>query len=121
MPKRDVERFAELLIKLVRDEAVASCKALTSPESNAPEAQRWRRGGAPSEDVIADIVDATLFELLSAIDCGALPLKFVSTDGRAVSLEKEGKGEMAGSYMMSGGWRQRFSRELVVDDLADLE
>lgn len=121
MSKRDIERFAELLIKLVRDEAIGSCRSLTSPSSNAPEAKRWRRGNVPSEEVIADIVDATLFELLNAIDCGDLPLSFVASKGREISLEQEGKGEMAGSYMMSGGWRQRFSNELVVDDLADLE
>ena len=121
MPKRDVETFAELLIRLVRDGAISSCKALASGDSPAPEAKRWRaKSAAPSEEVIADIVDATIFEFLNAIDSGELNLKFTAPRGRTFSLTQEGKGEMGGWYMMTNGWRHRFSKELVMDDLADL-
>lgn len=121
MSKRDVERFAEQLIRLVRDEAISGCKSITKPDAKSPVARRWKaRGAVPSEEVIADIVDSTLFELLNAIDCGDLDLRFVLANGRVISLEEEGEGEMGGSYMMTGGWRQRFSKELVTDDFADL-
>ena len=61
-----------------------------------------------------------MFSLLHAIDQGVLRLKFVSSTGREVDLTEEGKGELSGWYMGSGGWRAMFSEERYVDDFADL-
>jgi hypothetical protein len=71
--------------------------------------------------VIPDAVDETVFNLLHAIDQGALRLRYVTSDGRQVDLTEEGLGELAGWYMGSGGWRALFSAERYVDDFADLD
>jgi hypothetical protein len=45
----------------------------------------------------------------------------MSTSGREVDLTEEGKGELAGWYEGSGGWRAMFAEERYVDDYADLK
>jgi len=70
--------------------------------------------------MIPDSIDEAVFQLLHAIDEGLLRLKYVSDSGREVDLRIEGGGELAGWYMMSGGWRAMFSNERFVDDFSDL-
>ena len=123
MPIAEIEEFAEVLVRRVRDASVQSCDALLEPQANSPVAQRLRQLGATASDlkvVIPDVVDETVFSLLQAIDQGTLRLKFLSGSGREIDLTEEGLGELSGWYMGSGGWRAMFSKERFVDDFADL-
>jgi hypothetical protein len=107
----------------VRDASVHDCDGTLQVDAGGPVAERWRNSGAsPSElkVLVPDVVDETVFNLLNAIDGGELRLKFVSSSGREIDLTEEGKGELGGWYMGSGGWRALFSTERYVDDFADL-
>jgi hypothetical protein len=123
MPSREIEEFARALVRQVRDASIRSCDGLLQPQASSPVALRWKSVGAPASHVgviVPDVVDDTMFSLLHAIDQGVLRLKFVSSTGREVDLTEEGKGELSGWYMGSGGWRAMFSEERYVDDFADL-
>ena len=122
MPSGEIEEFAKLLMREVRDQAIRGNDALLEPHARSPVAMRWRQAGSPDvvKTVIPDVVDEVLFRLLNAIDQGALRLKFVSSSGKDVDLTEEGLSELAGWYMGSDGWREAYSEERFVDDLADL-
>lgn len=115
------ERFARLLMSEVRDMAIASCDSQLAPGGLSPVARRWAeaaRSGGPDaiRTAIPDIVDDVLFHLLNAIDLGELPLALRAPDGSSESLDESG--ELAGLFMMTGGWRE-LSRERFHDDFAD--
>jgi hypothetical protein len=125
----EVEEFAKLLMRHVRDEAIASCDLSRNPNSNSVEAKRWRQkmeSGRTDEllaEIIPDCVDSTLFYLLHAIDEGLLQVSFRSRTGRMVDLVEAGESEMAG-WCACGGtddWRARFSKERFNDNLRDLD
>jgi hypothetical protein len=123
MPSPEIEEFAKILVRQVRDASVRSCDAVLRPHANSPVARRWRQLKAePAElgTLVPDAVDETVCGLLLAIDQGVFRLKFVSSSGREVDLAEEGLGELSGWYMGSGGWRALFSEERYVDDFADL-
>jgi hypothetical protein len=124
MPSPEIEEFARILVRQVRDIAIQSCDALLQPQANSPVAKRWReagwRGPGSMAAVIPDCVDTTVFYVLHAIDEGALGLGFVSSNGRTVDLTEEGGSELAGWYMGTGGWRAMYTEERFVDDFADL-
>lgn len=127
MLKAEIEEFAKVLVREVRDRSVASCDGQMNPESNSPVAKRWRQhlstdsSTALAKSMIPDCIDDALFHLLHAIDTGALHLSFVANDGSVVDLTNEGEGELSGWYMMSEeGWRSRFTEQRFADDLQDL-
>jgi len=123
MPSPEIEEFAKTLVRQVRDASVSNCDNLLTPQARSPVALRWKGLAASPSDlrtVVPDAVDQTMFCLLYAIDQGELRLKFVSDSGREVDLTEEGRGELAGWYMGSGGWRAMFSEQRYVDDFADL-
>jgi hypothetical protein len=127
MLRPEIEEFAKLLVREVRDRSVVSCDSQVKPESNSPIAKRWREAvsssppGALAGAMIPDCIDDALFHLLHAIDSGALRLSFVTASGKLVDLTGDGMGELAGWYMMGkDGWRSRYSQQRVVDDLEDL-
>jgi hypothetical protein len=70
--------------------------------------------------IIADAVDGALFHLLFAIDDEHMALSFRASGGEVVDLAKDGSSELAGWYMGSDGWRAQYSKELYIDDFADL-
>lgn len=118
MTRISVDDFAEALVRLVRDAAIANCDRLLSG-TKGPRAAAWNeaidddsRGGVAY--VIPDIVDETVYVLLRAIDEGALPLHFIP-DGESCDLTAEGRGELAGWYMGANGWRAQHSRERLND------
>lgn len=124
MPTPEVEEFAILLMRLVRDEAIASCEMKINPKCNSVDAKRWRQrmeSGSIDElleEIIPDCVDEVIFYLLHSIDEGMLPLSFSSSSGKCVDLSVAGKSEMAG-YCSGGGeddWRARFSKKRYNDD-----
>src|SRR6185503_7758683 len=122
MPSPEIEEFAKTLVRQVRDASVSNCDNLLTPQARSPVALRWKGLAASPSDlrtVVPDAVDQTMFCLLYAIDQGELRLKFVSDSGREVDLTEEGRGELAGWYMGSGGWRAMFSEQRYVDDFAD--
>jgi acyl-CoA reductase-like NAD-dependent aldehyde dehydrogenase len=124
MPSPEVEEFATLLMHRVRDAAIrVSDRTL---QENHAVAKRWRAameesGEATASVMIPDCVDETIYNLLRAIDEGALQVRFVASSGEVVDLSEEGKSELAGWFMGSEGWRRQFSQERFVDDFADLE
>lgn len=123
MPIPEIEEFAQILVRQVRDAAIRNCDALLLPQAGSPVARRWRQlGASPSEIgvVIPDAIDEAVFSVLQAIDQGLLRLKYVSRSGREIDLTEEGLGELSGWYMGSGGWRAMYSQERYVDDFSDL-
>jgi len=121
----EIEEFARILVRQVRDAAVRSCDQLLQPIAASPMAKRWKKavgdGQGPSPNaVIPDCVDQTVFHLLHAVDQGLLKLTFASSNGKNVDLAVEGLGELAGWYAGSGGWRAMYSAERFVDDFSDL-
>ncbi len=120
MSDRDLEDFARDLIKGVRDIAIANCDALSLAHAKSPAALRMKKIASQSviEAIVPDIVDQTLFALLDAIDQGLIPLSYRSPNGSLVDLTAEGKGELGGWYMGSGGWRAEYSSARFNDDCA---
>lgn len=119
--RQELERFAEGLMRLVRDRAIAGSDQLASGKMRGPTAERWRSVLSSDEareavkELIPDIVDRTLFELLNATDNDELPLGWQSSDGSCVSLETIGLGEMAGWFVGSPGLRHAYSLQRFFD------
>jgi len=123
---QDLTRFAELLIRLVRDRAIAACDQLADGQTRGPLGDRWRsivEEPAAREAVkalIPDIVDQTLAELLNALDNGILPLAWRREDNSCIPLEDLGQGEMEGWLMGRVGWRNSFSQQRFYNLFTDL-
>ncbi len=125
MPRRAIEELGILLVRHVRDVAIQSCDLQLLPHSQTPTAKRWRRaaipfnGHVPPQVLIPDCVDEAIYAFLRAIDQGLLPLSYVSENGETVDLVKEGRGELAARYMAKDGWRAKYSKERINEDVAD--
>lgn len=115
----ELQRFAEMLMQLVRDQAIAECDALASGRMGGAIGDRWRRLIADRrtrtavQELIPDIVDETLFRLLHALDNSDMPFRWRREDGSYVDLYDLGKSEMAGWLVGSDPdcWRARFSKQ----------
>ena len=124
MPQTEIEEFGRLLIKQVRDGAIASCDRNLQAGGADAISKRWQAAlsTSSSEEVlkvaIPDIVDAAIVELLRGIDQETLALAFTASNGATVDLPRDGLGELCGWFM--GEWRFKYSEERVVDDFADL-
>jgi hypothetical protein len=126
MPSPEIEEFAKLLVKYVRDESIKRNDRVLDAQHVV--AKRWQNASrhgdvkAISKILIPDIVDDTIFHLLHAIDQGLLELTFKAPNGKVVKLSEDGLGELAGWYMgSSDGWRGVYSKERFVDDFSDLK
>lgn len=123
MPRRAIEELGILLVRHVRDVAIQSCDMQLLPHSQTPMAKRWRRaaipfnGHVPPQVLIPDCVDEAIYAFLRAIDQGLLPLSYVSENGETVDLVKEGRGELAARYMAPDGWRAKYSKERINEDV----
>jgi hypothetical protein len=119
MPSPEVEEFAELLVKYVRDLSIQSNDAVLN--GNHILAKRWRNAGyfgsvkSIAKVLIPDIVDDTIFYLLHAIDDGGLQISFKASNGKVVNLTEDGLSELAGWYVGSDSFRERFSKERFTD------
>jgi hypothetical protein len=71
--------------------------------------------------LIADIVDDAISSLLYGVDDGLLKISFSASSGKVVDLNREGLGELAGRYTGSDGWRAMYTKERLVDYVADLK
>jgi len=126
MADPEMDRFADALMRRVRDRAIAECDRLAAGGGAGPSGQRWAAlvedDGARRalKELIPDIVDQTLFELLSAGDHDEIDLGWRRSDGSCVSLEELGSGELGGWLMGSGGWRAQFSTQRFFDPFGDL-
>ncbi len=123
MPTPEVEEFALALVRHVRDAAIRDFDVVLDPGGTSPMTKRCLAVvDKPSKlgEVIADAIDVTVFSMLRAIDEGALRLQYIAENGRAVELTEEGRGELGGWYMGSGGWRAMFSQQRYIDDFADM-
>jgi hypothetical protein len=124
--KQELERFADGLMRLVRDRAIKSCDQLASGSMVGPDGDHWRSLVKSKDakhalnELIPDIVDETLFQLLDAIDNEKLPLAWLNTEGMSVPFRDLGLGEMGGWLMGSPGWRHEYSSERFFDPLKDL-
>jgi hypothetical protein len=128
MPAPEIEEFAKLLVKEVRDRAILSCDSRLKKCFKGPIAKRWRANlrDKSSRDLaksmIPDCIDDALFYLLYAIDSGVLRLSFTASNGNVVDLTTDGLGELAGWLAMGkGGWKSHYSQQRFVDDFEDLE
>jgi hypothetical protein len=122
MPEdQDLRRFAESLVRLVRDPAIATCDRFLSRGYTGPGSERWRRCAEDAHcrdalsALIPDIVDQVLGAMLNSVDNGDMPLAWQRGDRSFVPLEDLGRGEMVGWFMGSPGWRDRFSEERFYD------
>lgn len=124
MPKSEIQEFAEILVRQVRDAAIQASDRCLSPTATHAIAKRWRDSAHTGQlepiakALIPDVVDETIFYLLHAVDEGSLQLSFTASDGKTVNLTKEGLSELAGWY--SGEWRGKHTKERFIDDFADL-
>lgn len=122
----ELQRFAEVLIRRVRDRAIAECDRLVSGGMAGPDGERWRNLIVSQEaaqavrEVIPEVVDETLFCLLDAIDSGRLPLGWRVSGDSFVGLDDLGLGDMAGCLMGSPGWRHEFSSQRCHDPFSNL-
>jgi len=122
----EIEEFAKTIVHLVRDAAIQSNDRALLPTAGYALAKRWKKAASEEspEDfarvLIPDIVDDTIFYLLQAIDEGSLRLAYTASNGTVVDLTTQGLGELAGWFTGSDGWVGTYSKELFIDDLADL-
>ncbi len=122
----ELEQFAKMLVERVRDASIQSNDMALRSTAVSPIAKRWAKAATEqrpfdfAHTVIPDVVDETVFALLQAIDEGLLRITWTAPDGKLVNLTAQGKGELSGWYIGSGGWRAMFSKERFVDDFADL-
>lgn len=115
--RAELHRFAEMLIRLVRDPSIDSCDALASRRMFGPTGERWRdlladrHAREAMEQLIPDVVDEVLFKFLHALDHGDIPLAWRREDGSCVDLYDLGRSEMAGWLVGSDPdcWRGRYS------------
>jgi hypothetical protein len=127
MPKPEIEEFAKLLVREVRDRAIVSCDSQLQAHSNGPTAKRWRENltdGASKALALAmipDCIDDAVFYLLHAIDTAALRVSFTAANGTVIDLSNEGMGELAGWFAGSDSWRSKYSEQRFFDDCADLK
>ena len=125
MPNPQIEEFAKILVREVRDAAIQSSDRCLSPTAIHVIAKRWRESARAGQlepiakVLIPDTVDDTIFYLLHAIDDGSLKLSFTDSKGRTIDLSEVGLGELAGWY--SGEWRETFSKERAPDNFPDLK
>jgi hypothetical protein len=123
---KELERFAEQLMRLVRDRAISECDRLAAGAVAGPDGERWRslltseEARRAVDGLIPDIVDQALFELLNALDNGELPLAWRSIEGDALGLDQLGRREMAGWLIGSPGWRHEHSSQRFHDPQAHL-
>jgi hypothetical protein len=119
----ELEQFAELLVRNVRDAAIRQIDRARA--DRGPLGDRWRQAeqlSAPDaiHELTPDIVDEVVFHLLDSLDNDRLPLAWLSDDGEAVQLSELGSAELGGWYA-GGEWRSRFSSERWTDLFPDLE
>jgi hypothetical protein len=113
----ELQRFAELLMRLVRDKSIAACDTRAAGRIGGPTGQRWKaqitdeRTREAVRALIPEIVDAVLFRLLNALDQGDLPLAWQAEDGSFADLYTLGTSEMAGWFMAGDGWRAQYSSQ----------
>jgi hypothetical protein len=115
--KTELHRFAEMLMRWVRDPSIDSCDALVSRRMFGPTGERWRDQLAEPQareamsQLIPDIVDEVLFKLLHALDQGDMPLAWRRENGTYVDLYDLGRSEMAGWLVGTDPacWRARYS------------
>jgi len=120
MPTREIEEFAKILVREVRDAAIRDCDIGRRPDSQSVGAKHWRKLGAGEcdavvEAIIPDCVDTALYFLLHAIDDGMLKLQYVAADGKVVDLTSEGLSELAGWYIGPEGWLSAYSEQRFND------
>lgn len=122
----ELDRFGKTLVSLVRDKAIASCDNLIQGKTLGPYGGRWKaaiqnRGIQEAlAELMPDVVDQVIFCLLDAIDNEQFAFLWRTSDGRIQNFDDLGKGEIAGWFMGSPGWRHKFSSQRFFDPFADL-
>ena len=118
--KAELNRFAEMLVQLVRDTAISDCEARIPGFFGPPgPSEAWKKLSADRRtreafrEAIPDIVDQTLCRLLHALDHDDIPLAWQREDGSYISLYDLGRSEMSGWFATSDpdGWCPRYSKQ----------
>jgi hypothetical protein len=121
----ELERFGQLLMSHVRDQAIVAADRLAQGQMVGPDGDRWRAllsneiSRSAVIELIPDIVDQVLFALLNAVDNDHLPLGWRQHDGTFAALEELGQREMGG-WLMGDGWHGRYSSQRYFDPHPDL-
>jgi hypothetical protein len=123
----ELEEFAKKLVEKVRDAAIRSNDRTLS--ANHVIAKRWKEAAASGSPeafarvLIPDIVDSTISHVLNAIDQELLRLSFTASSGKSLDLTTvaQESGELSGWYKGRGGWCEKYSKERLTNDFADLK
>lgn len=124
MAHPELEEFARLIVRHVRDSAIRENDFRLSAHAKEPKAKRWREAASkitPEEFarmLIPDVVDTVIFELLRAMDEGVLPLSFTGSSGTTVDLTKDQDG-LVGRYVGSDGWCGQYAQERYAEDYTE--
>lgn len=113
-----INEFAEILIREVRDAAIRDGDINADPTCSSSLALRWQAAGVPpsaAKMLIPDCIDLALFYLLNAIDSGSMQVTFKTRDNQEINLSDAGEGELAGWYLGTDSWRERYSKERCTD------
>ncbi len=120
------QTLAEWLIAEVRDKSVAEVDRRLAGSAKDAQARRWREITADPkvrealDELAPDIVDMVVFNLLWQVDEGVLSLEIA--DGESVmQTEDSQRGEMAGWFEGSPGWRHSYARERFNDYYSGVE
>jgi len=104
MPNPQIEEFAKILVRKVRDAAIEGSDQNLNPAAIHVIAKRWRESAHSgklepiAKVLIPDVVDDTIFYLLRAIDEGILQLSFTDSSGQTINLSTESPDELGGWY-----------------------
>jgi hypothetical protein len=115
MSYADLEEFAKILVRDVRDASIVESDLTLRPVEKGPIAKQWREAlqtGDPEhivKTIIPDVVDCTISRLLWAIDDGALELIFKTSTGKTLNLAKDLSDELVGWY--EDEWRKTLSNQ----------
>jgi hypothetical protein len=118
----EIEEFAKILVQQVRDRAIRNCDTRLHEDAKDIVAARWKKlitdesSAAVIKALIPDVVDATLAQVLWAIDQELLRLIFIASNEKNADLPVVGSGQLEGWYMGHEGWRHKYSRERFIDD-----
>jgi hypothetical protein len=109
-----IEAFAKALIEEVRDPAIEECDRNLRDQSAL--GRHWRETAARMtteealHELLPDVVDATIEQLLYALDDGRISLYFGDEGAARQELVDLGNGELLGWYANESEWLTRYSK-----------
>ncbi|GIH10186.1 hypothetical protein Rhe02_82530 [Rhizocola hellebori] len=120
--RQELQRFAELLMRLVRDQAISNLDVYAAGRIGGAIGEHWKMVLADPAcrdamlELLPEVVDEVLFQLLNALDNGDLPMAWRCEDASYADLYDMGRSEMAGEFLGTDpdGWRVKHSQQRFV-------